>query len=68
MKDKEKTEKKKTLSCNVIHLEQAFGADLHEFKPGETYPLSKLMDALGFFHVHRRPKLRPRGNVRGETK
>ena len=61
-------EKKKNLCCNVDHLEQAFGADLHEFEPGETYPLSKLMDALGLFHAHGRPKLQPRGNVRGDMK
>ena len=61
-------DKKKTLSVDAHDLEDAFGADLHEFKPGETYPLSTLMDALGFFHVHGRPKLRSRSNARGETK
>ena len=61
-------EKKKTLSVVVNHLEQAFDTDLHEFEPGETYPLSKLMDALGLFHVHGRPKLQPMGDARGDMK
>jgi hypothetical protein len=59
--------KKKRLSVDTKQLEQAFDVDLHEFEPGE-HPLSELMDALGLFHVHGRPKLRPRSNVRGDTK
>jgi hypothetical protein len=61
-------EKKKTLSVDISRLEKFWDADLHEFNPDETYPLSKLMDALGFFHVHGRPKLQPRANVRGDLK
>jgi hypothetical protein len=57
-------EKKKTLSVNIPLLEQFWNTDLHESKPGETYPISKLMGALGFFHVHGRPKLKPRGNTK----
>jgi hypothetical protein len=36
------------ISINIRHLEQAHGVDLSEFEPGVTYPLAKLMDALGF--------------------
>lgn len=62
-------EEKKNATVNIQHLEEAFpDTDLSEFEPGETYPLPKLMDALGFFHVHGRPKLRPRNNVRGDKK
>jgi hypothetical protein len=39
---------KKRLSVEISKLEQCSGVDLHEFEPGKTYPLSKLMDALGF--------------------
>jgi hypothetical protein len=57
------------VTVRISHLEEAFpGTNLSEFKPGATYPMSELMDALGFFHVHGRPKLQPRLNVRGETK
>lgn len=57
-----KEEKKNTLSVDVHKLERFWNIDLHEFKPGGTYPVAKLMDALGFFHVHGRPKLKQRGN------
>jgi hypothetical protein len=41
-------QKPSRIPVNIRHLEQAHGIDLHEFKPGVTYPLAKLMDALGF--------------------
>jgi hypothetical protein len=63
------SKEKKNASVNIQHLEEAFSdTDLSEFKPGATYPMSKLFDALGLLHVHGRPKLRPSGNVRGDTK
>jgi hypothetical protein len=43
-----KRKMKKRLSVDISKLEQYSGVDLHEFKPGKMYPLSKLMDALGF--------------------
>jgi hypothetical protein len=59
-----KEEKNTTLSVDIHQLEQYWNTDLHEFKPGGTYPISKLMDALGLFHVHGRPKLRQRGKTK----
>jgi hypothetical protein len=56
-------EKKQNVPVNIRDLEK-HGIDLHEFKPGVTYPLAKLMDALGVFHVRGRPKLRPRGTTK----
>jgi hypothetical protein len=41
-------EKKKNIPVNIRHLEQAYGFELHQFESGVTYPLAKLMDALGF--------------------
>ena len=62
-------EEKKNVSVSIQHLEEAFsGIDISEFEPGETYPMPKLLDALGFFHVHGRPKLRLRGDTRGDIK
>ena len=41
----------KNITVDVRHLELALGIDLHEFEGGHTYPLSKLMIAMGF-HKH----------------
>lgn len=41
-------QKQRGIPVNIRHPEQAHGIDLHEFKPEVTYPLAKLMDALGF--------------------
>jgi hypothetical protein len=63
------SKEKKNVSVNIQHLEEAFfDIDLSEFEPGATYPVSKLMDALGLLHVHGRPKLRSGDNVRGDKK
>jgi hypothetical protein len=61
---KEEIKMKKTLSVDIPRLERFWNIDLHAFEPGETYPISQLMDALGFFHVHGRPKLKSRGNTK----
>jgi hypothetical protein len=47
---------KKTLSVDISKLEQYWGVTLHEFEPGKTYPVSQLMDALGFMKPGR-PKV-----------
>lgn len=44
----EPEEKREKIPVNIRYLEQAHGVDLSEFAPGVTYPLAKLMDALGF--------------------
>jgi hypothetical protein len=44
---------KKTLHVDISKLEQCWGVDLDEFKPGVTYPLAKLMDTLGFMNAGR---------------
>ena len=41
----------KNITVDVRHLELVLGIDLHEFEGGHTYPLSKLMIAMGF-HKH----------------
>ena len=38
----------KNITVDVRHIELALGIDLHEFEGGHTYPLSKLMIAMGF--------------------
>jgi len=54
----------KTITVDVRFLERAYGFDLHEFKDGATYPLSKLMTAMGFSKAA--PLGRPRGNTKQE--
>ena len=44
----------KTISINVQFLEEAYFVDLQQFKNGETYSMSELMNALAF----RMPKLK----------
>ena len=56
----------KTISVDVRRLERAYGFDLHEFEAGGTYPLSKLMTAMGFSKGT--PQGRPRGNTNNEKK
>ena len=51
-------EKKKTLSVDVSRLQQFWGIDLNAFEPGKTYPLSKLMDAIGLQRGTPGPKTR----------
>jgi len=52
----------KNITVDVRLLERAYSFDLHEFKDGGTYPLSKLMTAMGF------SKGTPQGRSRGNTK
>jgi len=52
----------KNIAVDVRFLERAYGCDLHEFEDGGTYPLSKLMTAMGF------SKATPQGRSRGNTK
>ncbi len=49
-------EKKKNLSVDIKHLEQAFDVDLHEFEPGEC-SLSPLWTRL-------MARLKPRGDAK----
>jgi len=51
----------KSITVDVRFLERAYSFDLHEFEDGGTYPLSKLMTAMGFSKVS--PQGRPRGNT-----
>jgi hypothetical protein len=37
----------KSIPVDIRHLEDAFHIDLSQFEAGKTYPLSKLLDALG---------------------
>jgi len=52
----------KNITVDVRNIERAFGFDLHQFEEGGTYPLSKLMIAMGF------GKGTPQGKPRGNTK
>ena len=52
-------EEKKNITVSIQQLEEAFpDTDLSEFKPGETYPTSTLLDVL-----HPRP-CRERGDIK----
>ena len=58
----EEEEKRKTVGVNIRHLEQSFNKDLHNFEYGKSYPLTDLMNAIGY--LHGTPKLKPRGNTK----
>jgi hypothetical protein len=53
----------KTIPVDVRHLEHAYGFDLHKFENGHIYPLSLLMNAMGFSKGV--PQLKPR--VKGKV-
>lgn len=52
----------KSIPVDIKHLEEVYNIDLHEFEPGRTYPMLKLMDALGLAHGSLR--YLPRGNTK----
>ena len=53
---------KKNVSVSLSLLENAFpGIDLPEFEAGETYPMSKLLDAL---RPRPRHDTKPRGDIK----
>jgi hypothetical protein len=51
---------KNILSVDISKIEQCWAVDLHEFEPGVTYPLAKLMDTLGFMNAGRQKHIRGR--------
>lgn len=55
-------EKIKTISVDIQRLEQFWDIDLHELEPGEIYPASKLINAIGL--QHGTPKLKPWGSTK----
>ena len=53
----------RNITVDVRLLEHAFNLDLHEFEAGYTYPLPKLLNAMGFLNPGR-----PLGNINKEKK